>query len=276
VSTRATITREGFLVLPDVGQVPANGYTLKGFKEQLEKRLSRIYSGISRDGRGKTWVDVSLGKLRSIQVFVLGDVVQPGGYTLSATSSIMNSLYFAGGPTLKGSLRNIRVMRNSQVVHRADLYDYIARGERGQDYKLENGDVVFVPALQRQVRLEGEVRHPAIYELRDGEKLSDLIDLAGGFTSKAYHGRLQIERIIPFNERKPGSQEDRKVLDLDLGSNGGIELVDGDIVRIFRTRDILKNTVRLVGTAVYKPGTYEHQQGMTVADLIDQAGWFAR
>src|SRR5262249_18295702 len=106
VNARATVNRDGYLVLPDVGQVPANGSTLAAFKASLEKRLAKIYSGVSQDGRGRTFVDVSLGKLRTIQVFVLGDVVQPGAYTLSATSSAMNGLYFAGGPTLKGSMRD--------------------------------------------------------------------------------------------------------------------------------------------------------------------------
>ena len=273
LNARATINREGFVVLPDLGQVSANGYTLQAFKENLEKRLSKIYSGISREGRGKTFVDVSLGKLRSIQVFILGDVVQPGGYTVSATSMLMNALYYAGGPTLKGSLRNIRIIRQNQIVHQADLYDYIAKGTRSQDFKIENGDVIFVPPIDRQVTLQGEVRHPAIYELREGEKLSDLLGLAGGLTATAYRARIQIERIIPFEERQPGQQEDRRITDLDLTRAGAdLELRDGDIVRVLRNRDILRNTVRLVGTAVYKPGTFEHRPGMTVADLVDEAG----
>jgi polysaccharide export outer membrane protein len=272
-SSRATINREGYVILPDVGPVMANGLTLDGFKAQLEKRLARIYSGIGREGRSRTSVDVSLGKLRSIQVFVLGDVVQPGGYTLTATSTIMNALYYAGGPTMKGSLRNLRVTRNNQVVHRADLYDYLARGTRSEDFRLENGDVVFVPPVSRQVTLEGEVRHPAIYELRDGDRVSDLLEISGGFTAAALRSRIQVERVIPYQERKAGSPEDRKVLDLDLQGNGtAMELADGDIVRVFRNRDILKNTVKLVGTAVYKPGTYELQPGMTVADLIEEGG----
>lgn len=272
LSARTTINREGFVLLPDVGQVPANGYTLQGFREHLEKRLARIYSGISRDGRGRTYVEVSLGKLRAMQVFVLGDVVQPGGYTVSATSTLMNALYYAGGPTFKGSLRQVRVLRNNQVVHRGDLYDYIARGQRSQDWKLENGDVVFVPPASRQVRLEGEVRHPAIYELREGEKLSDLLELAGGLSTAAHRGRVQIERIIPFQERDPLVQEDRKVMDVSLASGATVPLFDGDVVRVFRSREILRNTVRLVGPAVYKPGTYEHRPGMTVADLVAEAG----
>ncbi len=273
LSARQTINREGYVVLPDVGPVMANGQTLESFRHQLETRLARSYSGISREGRSRTWVDVSLGKLRSIQVFVLGDVVQPGGYTLTATSTIMNALYYAGGPTLRGSLRNIRITRNNKVAHRADLYDYLARGNGAEDFKLENGDVLFVPPLSRQVTLEGEVRHPAIYEVREGDKLSDLLEIAGGLTSVALRSRVQIERVIPFSERKLGTTEDRKILDVDPADVGAtMELADGDIVRVFRNRDILKNTVRLSGTAVYKPGTYELRSGMTVADLIDQAG----
>jgi polysaccharide biosynthesis/export protein len=273
LTARTTINREGYVVLPDVGPVMANGQTLDSFKAQLEKRLARIYSGIGREGKSRTWVDVSLGKLRSIQVFVLGDVVQPGGYTLTATSTIMNALYYAGGPTLKGSLRNLRVTRNNQVVHRADLYDYLARGIRSEDFKLENGDVLFVPPLSRQVTLEGEVRHPAIYELRDGDKLRDLLEVAGGFTATALRSRVQVERVIPMEERRSDSPEDRKVIDLDMQGNGAaLELSDGDIVRVFRNRDILKNTVRLTGTAAYKPGTYELRPGMTVADLVQEAG----
>jgi polysaccharide biosynthesis/export protein len=273
LTARTTINREGYVVLPDVGPVMANGQTLDGFKSQLEKRLSRIYSGVGREGRSRTWVDVSLGKLRSIQVFVLGEVVQPGGYTLTATSTIMNALYYAGGPNLKGSLRNLRVTRNNQVVHRADLYDYLARGIRSEDFKLENGDVVFVPPVSRQVTLEGEVRHPAIYELREGDKLNDLLEIAGGLTAIAYRARIQVERVIPFQERQAGSPEDRKLIDVDVQDGGGaMELADGDIVRVFRNRNILKNTVRLTGTAVYKPGTYELRNGMTVADLVEEAG----
>ena len=272
-NNRTVINRDGFVILPDVGQVPANGQTLGQFKDSLEKRLARIYSGVTRDGRGRTTVDVSLGKLRSIQAFVLGDVVQPGAYTLSATSSAMNGLYFAGGPTQKGSLRDIRVVRNNQVVHHVDLYDYLTRGQRSQDWKLENGDVLFVPPVQRQVTLEGEIRHPAIFELREGEQLSDLLEIAGGLTSSAMRSRVQIERIIPHEERQPLAQEDRKIIDVDLNGTGGATgLRDGDIIRVFRSRDILKNYVRLAGTAAYKPGTYQHRPGLTVADLVRDAG----
>lgn len=273
LNARAVVNRDGFVILPDVGQVVANGLTLGQFKESLEKRLARIYSGISRDGRGRTSVEVSLGKLRSIQVFVLGDVTQPGGYTVSATSTVMNALYFSGGPTPKGSLRNVRVTRGNQVVHRADLYDYLARGERSQDFKLESGDVVFVPPVTRRVTLEGEVRHPAIYEMRDGEKLSELLDIAGGLTSQAQQTRIQVERIIPFEARDPLAQEDRRVIDVDLRSGGGdTPILDGDIVRVFRNRDILKNYVKVTGTAIYRAGTYEHRAGLTVADVVEQAG----
>lgn len=276
LNTKVTVNREGYILLPDLGQFMVNGFTVKGLKEHLEKQLSRIYSGIRSDGRGRTSVDVSLGKLRSIQVFVLGDVTQPGGYTVSATSTVMNALYYAGGPTIKGSMRNVRVLRNNAVIGKVDLYAYIAAGEKGQDRQLQNGDVVFVPPVSRRVTLQGEVKRPAIYEMRDEEKLRDLLAVSGGLKSTAYLRRIQIERIIPFEQRSPLSQEDRKVIDLDLRTpsapGAGVDLYDSDIVRVFRVGEILKNTVRLLGSPVYKPGTYEHREGMTVADLVEQAG----
>jgi protein involved in polysaccharide export with SLBB domain len=277
VNARAVVNREGFLILPEIGQVSANGYTLKNFREHLENRLARVYSGIQRDGRGRTFVEVSLGKLRSIQVFVLGDVKQPGGYNVSATSTALNALYYAGGPTLKGSLRNVRVLRNNQQVHKIDLYDYIAHGNRSQDVRLESGDVLFVPPVAKRVTVIGEVHKPAMFELRDGERFSDLVGFAGGLTTTAFRGRVQIERIVPFAERSPLAHADRKVMDLALHGDGpelgsDLELRDGDIVRVFRIRDILRNTVALVGTAVYKPGTYELRPGMTVADLVQEGG----
>ena len=276
MNARVEVNREGYVLLPDLGQVPVNGYTLSGLKAHLEQRFAKIYSGLRSDGQGRTFLEVSLGKLRSIQVFVLGTVVQPGGYTVSATSTVMNALYYAGGPTLQGSMRNIRVLRSSKLVREIDLYDYIAHGDRAQDTRLENGDVLFVPPAGIRVQLEGQVQHPAIFELRTGETLADLLGLAGGLKSTAYLDRVQIERVIPFEQRAPMSQEDRKVLDVSLGRDGrpgeGVALVNGDIVRVFAVGDILKNTVEVVGTAVYKPGKYEHRPGMTVADLVTVAG----
>jgi polysaccharide export outer membrane protein len=276
MSATVEVNREGTIQLPDLGEVTVNGYTLEALKAQLVQRFARIYSGLRSDGRGRTSLEVSLGKLRSIQVFVLGSVVQPGGYTMSATSSVMNGLYYAGGPTLQGSMRNVRVMRKNNVLREVDLYDYIAHGDRIQDTRLENGDVVFVPPVGIRVKLEGEVAHAAIFELREGETLADLLRMAGGLKSTAAVDRVQIERVIPFDQRAPMSQEDRKMMDVKLGQGGrpgeGVTLVNGDVVRVFPVGDILKNTVEVVGTAVRKPGTYEHHHGMTVADLVDAAG----
>ncbi len=209
---------------------------------------------------------------------MLGDVVQPGGYTMSATSTAMNALYYAGGPSLQGSMRNVRLVRNNKLLREIDLYDYLVARDHMQDARLESGDVLFVPAVGIRVKLEGEVQHPTTYELRSGETLADLLQLSGGLKSTARLDRVQIERIIPFEERAPMSQEDRRVLDCALarGASGrygeGTALVNGDIVRVFPIGEILKNTVELLGTAVYKPGKYEHRPGMTVADLIEAAG----
>ena len=277
MNARVEVNREGYVLLPDLGQVLVNGYTLGGLKVQLEQRFAKIYSGLRSDGQGRTFLEVSLGKLRSIQVFVLGDVVQPGGYTLSATTTVMNALYYAGGPTLQGSMRTVRILRGNKTLREIDLYGYVAQGDRTQDTRLENGDVVFVTPAGIRVKLEGEVQHPAIFELRAGETLADLLVLSGGLKSTAYLDRVQIERVIPFEQREPMSQEDRRVLDVrvsrgDGRPGDGVALFNGDIVRVFAVGDHLKNTVEVTGTAVYKPGKYEHRPGMTVADVIEASG----
>lgn len=277
MNAKVEVNREGYILLPDLGQVLVNGFTLGGLKANLEQRFSKIYSGVRSDGDGRTFLDVTLGKLRSVQIFVLGDVVQPGGYTMSATSTVMNALYYAGGPTLQGSMRSVRLLRNNKLVREIDLYDYVAQGDRTEDKRLENGDVVFVPPAGIRVELHGEVQHPANYELKHGETLADLLSLAGGLKSTAYVERVQIERVIPFEDRQPMSQEDRRILDVALDAQSArpgddVQLVDGDVVQIFAVGDILKNTVKLLGSAVYKPGTYEHRAGMTIADLVATAG----
>jgi len=277
LNVRVPVNRDGFIQLPDLGLVSVNGQTLQSLKDHLEKRLARIYSGIRSDGQGSTFVEISLGNLRSMQVFVLGDVVNPGGYTVTATSSVLNALYHAGGPSGDGSLRNIRVLRDNKVVERVDLYDYLARGDRSHDARLEHGDVVFVPPVGSLVTLDGEVHNPAVYELTPDEKLSDLLGLAGGFRSTALLSRIQVERIIPFEERVPLEQEDRTFININLEPGSGqdaftIDMHDGDHVTVLPIGNILRNVVKLTGTAVYKPGTFEHRTGMRVSDLVDRAG----
>ena len=187
------VNRDGNLQVPDVGPVSAYGYTVQQFRERLLKKLSTIYSGLKEGVSGaNAFLDVSIGKLRTIQVFVLGEVERPGGYALSSMSTTLHALYLAGGPNKNGSLRNVQVVRSPKSPIVFDLYDYIIKGSKANDTRLQNGDVVFVPPAGKRVAVAGNVVRPAIYELGEKETLSGLIELAGGLRFDAYFDRIHV------------------------------------------------------------------------------------
>lgn len=266
------INREGNVIIPDVGPVNASGSTIEEFKKRLLQRMAAIYSGLdSRSGQPNTFLDVSLGKLRTLQVFVLGEVVKPGGYAISSFATAFHALYIAGGPTVNGTLRYVRVMRKGTSLPPIDVYDYILRGDNSKDIRLQDGDIVFVGQAGRRVALIGSVIRPAIYELRENESLSDLLDLAGGLRFDTYINRVHIERVVPFRER---SKYTKDVVDIDLRFSSLSELrsskellEDGDVVTFFRISDLVQNRVSISGN-VKKPGVFELKPNMRISDLI--------
>jgi protein involved in polysaccharide export with SLBB domain len=282
---RLTVTREGAITIPDVGQIMVSGMTLEKAYQVLVKRMTRIYSGLKEGASSaNTYLDISIGRLRSIQVYVLGEVNRPGGYQLSSMATAFTALYHAGGPTLSGSLRNVRVMRSeskgdspqlsSRAVSVIDVYDYAIKGDKSKDVRLEDGDVVLVKPVGRRVALVGQVMRPAIYELKEKEKLGDLIATAGGLQFDAYTDRIHIERIIPFEER---SRFRNNILDIDVRFenvqkllSSQLDIEDGDVVTIFSVNQFRENLVTISGN-VKKPGTFQLRPGMRVRDLIDQA-----
>ena len=279
---RLTVTKEGAITIPDVGQIPVSGMTLEKAYQVLVKRMTRVYSGL-KDGApsANTYLDISIGRLRSIQVYVLGEVNRPGGYQLSSMATAFTALYHAGGPTLSGSLRNVRVMRSeskgdspqlsSKVVSVIDVYDYAIKGDKSKDVRLEDGDVVLVKPVGRRVALIGQVMRPAIYELKEKEKLGDLIATAGGLQFNAYTDRIHIERVIPFEQR---SQFRNNILDIDVRFenvqkllSSPLDIEDGDVVTILSVNQFRENLVTLFGN-VKKPGKFQLRPGMRVRDLI--------
>ena len=268
------ITREGFLVIPDVGQVSVNGLTLASLRDQLFDRLGRVYSGIRRAPDASTRFDVSLGRLRMNQVFVIGDVVRPGAYQISAVGTVLTSLYRAGGPSDNGTFRSIRIQRSGRTVAEVDLYDYLLRGDASRDVRLDQGDVVFVGPAGSQVRLEGQVRRPAIYEIKNGEALPDVVRFAGGVLPDAHVERIQVERILPPSQRGVG--KDRVLLDASLApggtpDTGAFALLTGDRITVHSVLEETRNRVSIEG-AVWRPGAYEFFPGMRVGDLLNRAG----
>ena len=273
--SRFVVNREGNIVIPNAGPVPAQGVTIEALKARLLKRLSSFYSGLRNGGPdANTWLDVSIGKLRTIQVFVLGEVKKPGGYAISSLSNSFMALYGAGGPTINGSLRSIDVMRNNKCIASVDFYDYALRGDKSKDVSLQNGDIVFVKPTQKKVALSGFILRPAIYEVKETETLGQILQIAGGLRFDAYIGRIHVERLVPFEERNNHS---KNYLDYDLRfstfqdlQGSTFELKGGDIVTVFQVDSLPENRVTILGN-VKKPGIFELTSGMRVNDLIMQA-----
>lgn len=269
---KLTVNRDGNVVIPEVGPVQATGLTVQDFRDRLVKRMTRVYSGLKNgEPSARSFLDVSLGKLKTIQVFVLGEVSRPGGYPLTSMSSAMQALFAAGGPTPDGSLRNLQVVRKGSEPLNADLYGFILEGNSKRDVLLQDGDVVFVRPAQRRVAITGEVVRPAIYELRTGETLGDAIRMAGGLRFTAYVGRVHIERIVPFDKR---TAFDKDIQDLDIQVRSQDDLLSsaaalesGDLITVFGVSNRLQNRVYVTGN-VRKPGPFELRDGMRIRDLV--------
>ena len=262
-----SLDREGGANFPDVGRVVLVGKTLKEARATLKRRFAEVYSGISR---GTTNLSVTLGELRVIRAFVVGRVNRPGGYDLSAASTVFHALFFAGGPTESGSLRDIRVVRGGQEVARLDVYEYLRTGKRSGDIRLEDDDTIFVPPVGARVAVAGEIRQPGVYELLPGETVENIIDTTGGFTERADLGRLQVERFLSAEERER-TGNDRRIFDLAWSTERPTPLKEGNTLTVSPVGDRLRNYVELAGE-VRQPGQYEWTPGATVESLIAEAG----
>lgn len=266
------VNRDGNATVPDVGPVPATGSTIDQFKDRLIRRMTSVYASLKNGAADATsFMDVSLSRLRTVQVFVLGEVVRPGGYTVSSMSTVLHALYLAGGATVSGSLREVRAVRNGKVIASVDLYEYLVRGDRVRDVHLQDGDVVFVPFAGPRAAISGKVQRPAIYELKTGEALAQLLSFAGGLRFDASPKRAHVQRTVPLRDR---AAYDREVLDLDLTfealselERSSFRLEDGDLVTFDDEGDRPAQVVSIRG-AITSPGRYQWKDGMRVRDLI--------
>jgi protein involved in polysaccharide export with SLBB domain len=269
------VTREGFIVIPQVGQLYVANLTMKQLEDQLYTRLGKVYSGVRRRANARTRFQVSLAKLRKIQVYVAGDVVRPGAYQVSAAGTILNALYAAGGPTTNGSLRRIDIRRGGQLVDSVDVYEYLTRGINPTISRLRNGDVVFVPVHGGFAKVAGKVQRPAIYELRPNETLRDLVGFAGGFDPTAVQARVTIHRVLPPSSRGPGGRA-RVVVAVGAdqfvgGEAPEVPLAPGDSVTVHGVTDQLRGYVTVKGN-VWVEGQVGHTPGMKLSDAIRLAG----
>ena len=266
------VDREGKIFIPTIGQFLLSGLTLERTYQKLLKQMSRSYSGLISQPP-TVWMDVTLARLRPKRIFIMGEVTNPGGYTVSSYATIFSSLYSVGGPKVSGSLREVRVIRGNKTVARVDLYDYLTGSERTNDIRVQNNDIIFVPVRGKTVGITKEVRRPAIYELLPGENLRRLLALAGDALSTAYLERIQVDRIVPFEERATGEFE-RRVVDVNfreiLNAGNDYELVDGDFITVYSIFDERLNVVTITG-AVWRPGQYQLEKAPTVKSLVAAA-----
>jgi len=265
------VDRDGAIILPKGGKVRCAGRTLGQVAGTIRKKLSASYSGIDAGGEGgTTFVEVSLGRLRAIRVFVVGEAAQPGAYEVSSVATVFTALYAAGGPGAQGSLRDIRLLRGEREVASLDLYEYLLSGKRTGDAPLREGDTVYVPPRGITVRVEGEVLRELVFEMKPDEDVRTLIRYAGGFTAEAETDHVHVSRIVPPAERRP-EQPDRVHHDMDLRLKMLQPLRDGDVVRVDRISDRLQNWVEIRGN-VKQPARYQYREGLGVADLVAIAG----
>lgn len=247
------VGRDGQIDFPEIGPIAVSGRRFAEVRSDLEARVREQMIG--------TQVSVTIGELRSIRVFVLGDAERPGSYTVSGLSTITNALFVSGGVKLIGSLRNIELKRGGRTVTTLDLYDLLLKGDTSADARLLPGDVIFIPPVGSTVSVAGEVRRPAIYELKTETTAGDLLELAGGLTPSADPTVATIERVSDSRQRI--------TIDLNLASQAArdSQLRSGDILRVRAIRPVLENSVSLHGH-VYRPGDYEFRPNMKLLDLI--------
>jgi len=270
-----SVTREGFIVIPQVGQVYVANLTMGQLEDQLYNRLRRVYSGVRRSPNATAKFQVSLAKLRNIQVFVIGDVVRPGAYQISASGTVLTALYAAGGPSSNGSFRKVEVRRGDKLMSDIDVYDYLLHGINDSETRLQNGDVVFVPVHSGFVKIAGEVTRPAVYEMLPQETLRDLIDFAGGFGPAAYQTRVRIHRILP-PESRSGAARARVVVDVAPEEMAGgtvppVPMSAGDSVTVLSVADRLRGYVTVSGN-VWVEGQVGFRPGMKLSEAIKLAG----
>ncbi|MEO0344841.1 MAG: SLBB domain-containing protein [Pseudomonadota bacterium] len=249
----AAVTRDGTIMLPEIGPLAVSGLTFDAARSEIISRVSEQKIGVR--------ASVTMGEIRSIRIFVLGDVNRPGSYTVSGLSTMTNALFLSGGVNTTGTLRAIQLKRNGKVVGTLDFYDLLLRGDTRGDRRLLPGDVIFVPPVGTRVGVEGEVARPAYYELESPTTAAELVRLAGGLTPKAYAPSGRIERVSP--------RGDRQIIDADLSNESGrnVGLRDGDVLRLFPVLDRLDDSVELMGH-VRRPAQYEWREGLRLSDLI--------
>ena len=254
------VESNGAVNVPDIGPVYVSGMEFSKAKELIKKRLIAIYHGMEGQSPN-TFAEVSISNLRSIKINVIGEVMAPGTYTLPSTASAFNALYLSGGPNQNGSFRNIEVIRDNKIIKNIDIYDYLINANTQDNIQLREQDIIYIPTYKKRVEAIGDFKRTGIFELTEKEKLSDLIRYLGGFTDQAFKAQLSLTRI---------TDTEKKIIDISQSIYDSFVPSNGDVITASGIINRFENRINISG-AVFRPGSYELTEGLTLSGLIKKA-----
>ncbi|WP_438973812.1 SLBB domain-containing protein [Polaribacter sp.] len=259
----ATVNNKGFIKINGLGFIYINGFSLAKASKKIIQKLTQKHAGITapKDSFSKIYTNVTVSKIRTVQVNIIGEVKAPGTYALNSLSTVLNALYVAGGPTKLGTFRAIKLVRANKVVGTLDIYEYLLNGTQKGNSTLQDQDVLLVGPYQNLITVEGAVKRPGIYEVAATETLADLIGYFGGFTPKAYTELFVVERLNGL---------EREVKEVVLADAANFKLQPGDKILVQEVLDTYTNKVSIEGE-VLRPGSFEFTAGMSLADLFEKA-----
>jgi protein involved in polysaccharide export with SLBB domain len=254
------VNENGEVYIPNVGPIYVNGLSIQQATSKIKSKLaSTIYRAINS---GQTKININLGKIKSIRVTVIGEAYKPGTYTVSSLTTLYNLLYLCGGPSDMGSFRTIEIIRGNSLYKKADLYDFLTKGDQKDNIILQEGDVIRIPYYQNRVKITGNIKRPGKYEMKENEKVEQLLLFCGSFNELAYKSAATVTRI---------TSKDKKVIDISEAMFSNFAVQNGDEFFINKLQNIFIDKVTLTG-AVYRPGNYEAKSSMTIKSLLENAG----
>ena len=254
------VNQSGQILIPDVGPVFIAGMKFPDAETRIKQRLTSIYADMGGNNP-QTFAQINIGQLRSIKVNLVGEAESPGTYTLPAAATVFNALYLSGGPDSIGSFRNIRIIRDNKVFKTIDIYQFLVDANPEANVQLSDEDIIFIPPFDKQVDVTGEFKRTGLFEIKEEESVNDLIRFTGGFTGSAFTGGIKIYRK---------TQQGKAIIDVPLEQAMNTKLLNGDSISCSKITDRFDNRVTING-AVYQPGEYQWQPGMSLFDLIVKA-----
>ncbi|TRX34791.1 sugar transporter [Flavobacterium sp. ZT3R18] len=254
---KITVSREGIVSIQNVGNIQVSGLTIEAATQKIKGAIARVYSTV-RSGQSK--VEVSLSRIRTIKVTIIGSRL-PGNYSISSLATVYNALFLCGGPSKNESYRNIELIRNNKVYKIIDIYRFLVSGNQSDNVGLKDNDVIRIPAYTNRVTVEGEVKRPGIFEIKKGERFSDLLTFTSGFNEFAYTASVNVLQ-------KTGKEY--KVADIQASKFSSYIPLNGDVYKVSKILNRFENRIVIAG-AVFRPDTYSFYEGMRISDLVAQA-----